>query len=61
MSGTIVTELPAPACKVAVVGDTANVIADTVMVVDPDFEVSATDVALTVTVKSLVGGVLGAV
>jgi hypothetical protein len=50
-----------PACTVAVVGETETVIAKTVMVADPDLEVSATEVALTVTVRSLGGGALGAV
>jgi len=50
-----------PACTVAVAWDTETVIADKVMEADPDFEPSATDVALTVTVTSLAGGTLGAV
>jgi len=50
-----------PACTVAPVSDTETVIAETVMLADPDLEVSATEVALTVTVRSLGGGALGAV
>lgn len=50
-----------PACTVAVVGETDTLIAATVTVAALDLEVSATEVALMVTVKSLEGGVLGAV
>jgi hypothetical protein len=49
-----------PAWTTAVVWDTETVIAEKVMVADPDFEPSATDVALTVIVTSLAGGVVGA-
>jgi hypothetical protein len=61
MPGTSITELPAPACIAAVLGDTDRVIADTVTVADPDLELSATEMAFTVTAMSLVGGVVGAV
>jgi hypothetical protein len=50
-----------PACTVAVVGETETLIASTVTFAAFDLEVSATEVALMVTVKSLEGGVLGAV
>jgi hypothetical protein len=46
---------------VAVAGDTETVIADTAMVAEPDLEPSATELALTVTVRVFEGGVLGAV
>lgn len=55
------TIFPAAACTVALVGETETVIARTVIVVEADLEVSATEVALIVTVRSLAGGVLGAV
>ena len=42
-------------------GETDSVMAETVTVTDPDLELSATELACTVTAKSLVGGVLGAV
>jgi len=48
-------------CTVAAVGDTDTVIAATVTLVEADLDVSATEVALTVTVRSPAGGVLGAV
>ena len=51
----------APACTAAVAGEAETVSAGTVMVAALDFEVSATDVAVTVTVTSLVGGTVGAV
>ena len=50
-----------PICTAAVVGDTDTVIAATVMLIEADLDVSATEVALTVTIRSLGGGVLGAV
>jgi len=50
-----------PTWTVAVVGDTETVIAEKVMVADPDLELSATEVALTVIVRSLGGGAPGAV
>ncbi len=50
-----------PAWTEAAVGDTETVIATNVMVADPDLELSATEVALTVMVRSLGGGALGAV
>ena len=49
-----------PAWTIAAAWDTETVIAERVMVADPDFEPSATDVALTVIVTSLAGGVVGA-
>jgi len=61
ITGTITTEFPDPAWRLAVVGETDSVIADTVIGADPDLEPSATEVAVTVTVRSLAGGVLGAV
>ena len=42
------------------VGATETVIASTVMIADADFVESATEVAVSVTVRSLTGGVLGA-
>ena len=54
-------EFPAPTCTVAVAGLTESVIASTVIFKELDLEPSATEVALSVTVKSLVGGTLGAV
>jgi len=50
-----------PAWSTAVVRDTETIIAEKVMAAAPDFEGSATEVALTVIVRSLGGGVLGAV
>jgi hypothetical protein len=50
-----------PICTTAVVGDTDTVIAATVMLMEADLDVSATEVALTVTIRSLGGGVLEAV
>jgi hypothetical protein len=50
-----------PACKTAVVGETETTTAEKVMVATPDLELSATEVALTVTIRSLGVGVLGAV
>jgi hypothetical protein len=49
-----------PAWTVAVVGATETVIASTVMVANADFFESATEVAVSVTFRSLTGGVLGA-
>jgi hypothetical protein len=57
----ICTPFPAPTCTVAVAGDTESVMAEIMMVADADLELSATEVALIVTVKSLVGGALAAV
>ena len=67
----MLTKLPAPTWTVAVVAVDAVtpfpptlkeiVIAGTVMGAVPDLEPSATETALTVTVKSLAGGVVGAV
>jgi hypothetical protein len=52
----------APACTAAVLGVTETVIpAGTVTVADADAEVSATEVAVMVTVNLLAGGVAGAV
>src|SRR5438132_1117521 len=48
------------ACTMAVVGDAEIVMAETVTLAAPDLEVLATAVALMVTVKSLGGGVVGA-
>jgi hypothetical protein len=45
----------------ALPGVTATVIAGTVTLAVPDAEVLVTEVAVTVTVKSLAGGVVGAV
>jgi hypothetical protein len=50
-----------PAWTEAVPGDTETVIAANIMVAEFDLEVSATEVALTVMVMSLGGGVLGGV
>ena len=50
-----------PACTVTLVGSIETVIAGTVTVAESDFDVSAAEVALTVTVKSLVGALAGAV
>jgi len=50
-----------PACTVTLVGSIETVIAGTVTVAESDFDVSATDVALTVTLRSLAGAVAGAV
>lgn len=49
-----------PACTVAVPGVTETVIATTVMLVEPDFVESATEVAVMLTFRSLAGGVAGA-
>lgn len=52
----------APDCTVAVRGVTETAIpTGTVMVADADAEVSATEMALMVTVKSAAGGMVGAV
>lgn len=50
-----------PACTAAVVGEAETVSAGTVMVTEFDFEVSETEVAVTVMVMSLAGGAVGAV
>ena len=50
-----------PACTAAVAGVAETVSAGTVMVAALDFEVSATEVAVRVTVVSLAGGTVGAV
>jgi len=50
-----------PACTVTLVGSIETVIAGTVTVAESDFDVSAADVALTVTLRSLAGAVAGAV
>jgi hypothetical protein len=50
-----------PACTAAVAGDADTVSAGTVMVATLDFVVSATEVAVMVTVMSLAGGTVGAV
>jgi hypothetical protein len=50
-----------PACTAAVLGDAETVSAGTVMVATLDFEASATEVAVIVTVVSLAGGTIGAV
>ena len=50
-----------PACTAAVAGDAVTVSAGTVTVAALDFEVSATEVAVMVTVWSLAGGTIGAV
>jgi len=50
-----------PAFTVAVVGATETVIAGTVTVEEPDFDVSATEAAVTVTVRLLAGALAGAV
>ena len=55
----IATVLFPPACRVAVVCVSETVMAEIVMVVAPDFDASATDVALIVTTKSLGGGAVG--
>ena len=55
------TTLAAPACTVPALEETATVIANTVMVVKADWELSATLVALILTGRSAAGGVLGAV
>ena len=52
----------APACTVAVLGETETAIAAvTIMVAEADAEVLATEVAVMVIVKLFVGGVVGAV
>jgi len=55
------TTFPAPACTVVALDDTETVMARRVMVVEADLEASATEVAVTVMVRSLAGGLLGAV
>ena len=50
-----------PACTAALAGFAETVSAGTVMVVALDLEVSATEVAVMVTVVSLAGGTVGAV
>ncbi|MBV8053575.1 MAG: hypothetical protein JOZ80_20470 [Acidobacteriaceae bacterium] len=55
------TVFAGPAWTAVALDDTETVIAKTVMVVDADLEVSATDVALTVIVRLLAGGFAGAV
>lgn len=50
-----------PAATVTLLGETVTETADTVIVAEPDFVESATEVAVIVTVKVLDGGVLGAV
>jgi hypothetical protein len=53
----------APACTVAVLGvtETETVLAGIVMVAEAAFDESATEVAVTVTVKAAESGVVGAV
>ena len=51
----------APACIVAVLGATETTIAGITIVAKADAEVLATEVAVIVTVKLFVGGVVGAV
>jgi hypothetical protein len=52
----------APACSVAVLGETETAIpTGTVMVAEADAELLATEVAVMVTVTLLAGGVVGAV
>ena len=50
-----------PSCTVGVSGEMATDAAGTVMVDEADLVLSVADVAVTVTVKVLVGGVVGAV
>ncbi len=49
-----------PACTVARDGKTKTVIAATKTLAEPDFDASVTDVAVMVTVRSLAGGLAGA-
>jgi hypothetical protein len=50
-----------PACTAPVAGDAETVSAGTVMVAEFDFEVSAAAVPVMVNVRSLAGGMVGAV
>jgi hypothetical protein len=54
-----VTPMP-PACTVTLVGSIETVIAGTVTVAESDFDVSAADAALTITLRSLAGALAGA-
>ena len=59
---TVAVNCPvAPAITVRVPGATATVIAGTVTVIVPFFVLSATEVTVMVTVRSLVGAAIGAV
>jgi len=49
-----------PTCTVAGDGETRTVIAGTVTFAEPDFDVSVTEVAVTVTARSPAGGLAGA-
>ena len=51
----------APACTVAMLGVTETAIAGITMVAKADADVLVTEVAVMVTIKSLAGGVVGAV